>query len=470
MEINSQINTFHKGLNMDTDITMLPEGQYRYAENIRLLTDADGTTGMLQNIEHIRKYNGGIPSDETIIGTSNTLLSVKENNTVKEVGVVLTKKVLNNKIYNTLYIVDGFDSVDTITTPVVKGYLKIENNVSIVCNYESNNASNVYISDGLTAIKVINIEEQLTIIDENNGQLKEVIDSTKFDIIPGATLVPFKFVSKIDGALPAGAVQYCYQLFNMHGVETATAALSEVIPITNTASNSKDTLGENKGIVTNMGCQITASFKNDGRFDKARIFAIVYLDNTQVPDVYIANEIDIPYTVENEFVEFTYNDTGNSYLSKITIDEFNSYIPYEFNAKTITSLGNRLFAANIQELTWDVEFDARAYRCDIDGRIELQSADVTKNISGYLGEDGKIYSDSQHTSEITVDESHDCVNPTNTKVTANDSRFTYGYDSNGNKVRGGSGPNVSYQFVYTALNLSNQIAADNTPVANFYMD
>ena len=38
------------------------------------------------------------------------------------------------------------------------------------------------------------------------------------------------------------------------------------------------------------------------------------------------------------------------------------------------------------------EFDARAYRCDIDGRIELQSADVTKNISGYLGEDGKIYS------------------------------------------------------------------------------
>lgn len=455
---------------MDTDITMLPEGQYRYAENIRLLTDADGTTGMLQNIEHIRKYNGGIPSDETIIGTSNTLLSVKENNTVKEVGVVLTKKTLNNKIYNTLYIVDGFDSVDTITTPIVKGYLKIENNVSIVCNYESNNASNVYISDGLTAIKVINIEEQLTIIDENNGQLKEVIDSTKFDIIPGATLVPFKFVSKIDGALPAGAVQYCYQLFNMHGVETATAALSEVIPITNTASNSKDTLGENKGIVTNMGCQITASFKNDGRFDKARIFAIVYLDNTQVPDVYIANEIDIPYTVENEFVEFTYNDTGNSYLSKITIDEFNSYIPYEFNAKTITSLGNRLFAANIQELTWDVEFDARAYRCDIDGRIELQSADVTKNISGYLGEDGKIYSDSQHTSEITVDESHDCVNPTNTKVTANDSRFTYGYDSNGNKVRGGSGPNVSYQFVYTALNLSNQIAADNTPVANFYMD
>jgi hypothetical protein len=47
MELNSQINTFAKGLDMDTDITMLPEGKYRYAENIRLITDADGTTGML---------------------------------------------------------------------------------------------------------------------------------------------------------------------------------------------------------------------------------------------------------------------------------------------------------------------------------------------------------------------------------------------------------------------------------------
>ena len=47
MELNSQINTFTNGMNLDTDITMIPEGQYRYAENIRLLTDADGTTGML---------------------------------------------------------------------------------------------------------------------------------------------------------------------------------------------------------------------------------------------------------------------------------------------------------------------------------------------------------------------------------------------------------------------------------------
>ena len=47
MELNSNINTFAKGLDMDTDITMLQDGQYCYAENIRLLTNANGTTGTL---------------------------------------------------------------------------------------------------------------------------------------------------------------------------------------------------------------------------------------------------------------------------------------------------------------------------------------------------------------------------------------------------------------------------------------
>jgi hypothetical protein len=260
MEINSQINTFHKGLNMDTDITMLPEGQYRYAENIRLLTNSDGTTGMLQNIEYIRKYKGGIPSDEEIIGTSETLIYDKVNKTPKEVGVVITKKINNNKIYNTLYVVKGFESVDIDTIPVVKGYLELKNNVSIVCNYESDKASNVYISDGFSPIKVINIEEQFEIIEKNQGIIKDVYDSAKFDITPSATLVPFKMVSKIFGALPAGSIQYCYQLFNLHGVETATSPLSEVIPITNIASDSQNTFGTNYGEITKgAGFQIASS-------------------------------------------------------------------------------------------------------------------------------------------------------------------------------------------------------------------
>jgi hypothetical protein len=47
---NVQINTFTQGMNLDTDVTMIPDNQYRYAENVRVITDTDGTTGVLQNV------------------------------------------------------------------------------------------------------------------------------------------------------------------------------------------------------------------------------------------------------------------------------------------------------------------------------------------------------------------------------------------------------------------------------------
>lgn len=74
MELNSQTNVFTNGLDMDSDVAVLGEGKYRYAENIRFNTNANGTTGALQNIEHVRKYTIGIPNDEIILGTSNTRL------------------------------------------------------------------------------------------------------------------------------------------------------------------------------------------------------------------------------------------------------------------------------------------------------------------------------------------------------------------------------------------------------------
>ena len=66
-----QTNTFIKGMNMDADISMLPADQYRYAENIRLLSNDGGTTGVLQGVENIEKlattYFG---VNEVIIGTA----------------------------------------------------------------------------------------------------------------------------------------------------------------------------------------------------------------------------------------------------------------------------------------------------------------------------------------------------------------------------------------------------------------
>jgi hypothetical protein len=168
---------------MDADVSMMPEGQYRYAENVRITTNDDGSAGALQNIEHIKEYIGIIPKDEKILGTAVTRLHDEKSNGTIECGIVFTKKKQNNKTYNTLYKVIGFDSEELQIIPVVKGYLQIENNVSIITNYESDEISNVYITDGLTPIKIINICDTF----------EEIADHTRFDITPGCVLLPFVF-------------------------------------------------------------------------------------------------------------------------------------------------------------------------------------------------------------------------------------------------------------------------------------
>jgi len=47
MELMSQTNTFNGGLNLDDDITMIPKNQYRWAQNVRIVTDNEGTSGIL---------------------------------------------------------------------------------------------------------------------------------------------------------------------------------------------------------------------------------------------------------------------------------------------------------------------------------------------------------------------------------------------------------------------------------------
>ena len=52
---------------------------------------------------------------------------------------------------------------------------------------------------------------------------------------------------------------------------------------------------------------------------------------------------------------------GGSLVSELSIDEFNSLANYTFVPGVIESKDNRLFAANLTEETWDVEYDARAF-------------------------------------------------------------------------------------------------------------
>ena len=46
MEINSNINVFYKGLDLDTDVSALKKDSIRYAQNIRLIANDEGTSAI----------------------------------------------------------------------------------------------------------------------------------------------------------------------------------------------------------------------------------------------------------------------------------------------------------------------------------------------------------------------------------------------------------------------------------------
>lgn len=120
-------------------------------------------------------------------------------------------------------------------------------------------------------------------------------------------------------------------------------------------------------------------------------------------------------------------------------------------------MDNRLFASNVQELTWDVDYDARAYRCNSNGIIKLNSSisnqDITTTFQELISPE----------TDLVIPEEHDCINPMNSSTVYPNNptdEYAFGYDDNG-VIRGGRGLNISYRFIITDL-----IESDNTPVVD----
>ena len=161
-----QTNSFVGGMNMDIDIHAIPENQYRYAENIRIITDTEGTSGVLQNIQNIHPVDGGgfISDDETVLYTV----------TVDKYAVILT---VDSKNINRVYRVSDYNNLPLKNTVIIKGKLQYgkSNRVKIVANYEAENNIKIYITDGNTPIRVLNIMDNKYVYEP--GVTNDLLDS-----------------------------------------------------------------------------------------------------------------------------------------------------------------------------------------------------------------------------------------------------------------------------------------------------
>lgn len=439
----AQINTFTGGMNTDTDINLLPNNQYRYGQDVRIVTDDEGTSGVLQSVDGAKKYNYSIKNTERIIGTA----------TINDIAVVVTK--LNDE-YNKIYRIENFNSPNLVSTVVLQGKLHLcedadSNQLSIVLNYETVSNIKAYFTDGQSSIKVINIMSDKYIkypgvdnplVDADGN----ILNPNSIDIIPNAVLPPFEIKEIVSGNFQAGMVQYCYRLYNKHSQQTSMSSLSNMVHLDSSSISASliNHKGSQKGSYTGKGCTIRADLSTKD-FDRCTIIRIFYEDNNATPIYSIIDDIEIDTTLDH----ISYTDTGSNVLSTMSQEEFNAFTSYAFICNSLTSMQNRLFASNITETSWVpmiedngqlVEYDARAYRANSNNYVRLETANP---------DDYEYFSITDYEAMRNIPKQHDCINPYNAARSnfATPTEYVYG----ANDKLGGNGLNISYSFISTEL-------------------
>lgn len=438
MEINAHKNTFEGGMDMDTDVSYAANNTYRYAQNIRLVTNTNGTSGIIQNIEYIKKYEKleSLKQQNIIYAISAEYPYVDDS--LQNCVILLTQSKIDSNL-NSIYIVTDFNKKQLSSKCVLKinWNINLDSNVTMIYNYETKSVYKLYINDPNTGLKIINLNEYK----EDWGDKQPVEDSSYFNGNPSATLAAPKFIKYVTGSLKAGVYQYFYKLYTSSGIESNLSSGTDLIYVGKQTTSISSSGGLSEEAMSQVGIQLHIDTPNK-QFDRIRLYRVYWKDNINKPDISIITEDKIPLTDVNQDI----TDTTIQFISKVTIQEFNDIIPYEFKAQIMSSYKNRLLFANVESNDWDIpeEYDTRAYRCNSLGKVTLKSITGNNEISD-------VNIDDIVTGKIIVPKDADCINPMSDEVVYPSNHTTREYAflkaTSGGKIYGGKGPNISFQLV-----------------------
>ena len=447
-------NTFTGGMNRDTSENVIKADQYRYAENVTVMADKDSDYAVLQPREHIYRYNNVISPNEQILGQTITKITV--NDITEDCLIILTKA--DNGI-NRIYRVVGLDT-NKLTIKDGKPYIEAEFNITTDCqiigNVESKEVSKIYLCDGV---------HQIRSIDVNQDKPMLVEDPSQFDQVPEILISQPKFYGYIGGVLPAGKVQYFIRVFHKGGSASLMSPGSAMIPIAKDPSiTAANGLLECQN--SQNGVRLTVDVSNiPSYFDNVQVYKATYTSDSSEPVITLVSESSFYGSV------ITISDSGNSNSNQLSTDEFVSSLVGAVNSpKVMQNFGNYLFLGNITEKKFELDdeesenwYDTRAYRCNSSGKVKLDSItadsltlDIDAIVSG----------------QVKVPYNHDCINPINAHIGVKESSATDGYfygKGNGTYFLGGSGPNVSYRFVYGEIAPTNVKSSNGKLNNNVYL-
>lgn len=452
------VNQFVKGMNLDIDNSLMSNESYRYAENFRLVTNKNNSTGTLENVDgtELTKEFTEITGTNKIIAYNIirnylTLFTASSDDTTSLGGIY---------VYNLDSNISYLKSFKDTENNIILGF-RYSDTVKSVGRYESPTIIKVYFVDGRNTCKYINLAL--------SSYAFEAMTSDDMDFIPNATLTPPIYNNITEGKLKAGRIQYAYQLFDSNGVETTISVPSNLInltksdPVTGTDSLSINYTGSALNEDTNKGVIMTIPNSDSiSKFANIRVYSIHYSQINQLPTINLIIEQPIIRLGNGDFV---FTDYGTTILDELTLEEFNILSSIEIIAKDIETKNNILFLANTKEKRWDIDlstYDTRSFR------FRKSTATTKPSTTSLKGIPNTTRTFAQ---AIRLSLTHDAINPYNTinkntagkKVTADDCAF------NINDKLGGSGANIDFEFTTIPIydtTLNNNAKSQNIRLYN----
>ena len=355
---NIQINSFGKGMNSDTSLDMIQDGQYTFGKNIRITTNA-----LLNGIIDSNSTEGIItPIDEGTDVTPDSIYTsdyrILATASIDDIGAVIILK--GNQWY--VYRIDFGDqikfSLQFTSEELTEDQLNNMNKkFSVVINRELENVVKLYIADGIHQLMQINLKDD----DYNNSITGNTDNITSNHIYPSKQI---RIEKQTSGSLKTSQVQYTYRLYKKYGISSRLAPLTNKIQIIDGNRNKEE--GNAQNTITSIGLQISVPVSSLGidtnLFDHVQIYRLNYVRPQ-----------------ENAFVELIYDsfikednvviiDNGKTSLKTMTIDELAAINSMILVPKNVEQSQNYMFISNIKDETVlrmdkeHINVDSRAYQ------------------------------------------------------------------------------------------------------------
>ena len=434
----------------DLDKSLQPKDTYIHAENLRPVSSTDATTGILENIK----------GNSLITDLTGTIVG---HCLIRNELIVLTYGSNNSRVYK-LILDDNYNLIskseiwsDAAKTSSNKMNFGLD--VKVIGRYENDNLKKIYFTDASNNVRFFNYMDS-TLSTKNPDE---------FELLRKGVLSTPALKSIGSGSLNTGVVQYIYKLYDLYGAETLFSSFSPLYHITSSSESSDEITykGSRPDVNSGKSYSIDIPYTSDfGKFDRLECVAIHYSALNGVPIIRIIERVNIKGTTSS----ITVLDYGQS-LGTYSIDEINIMTTSLFTAKELETKDNYLFAGNITEKYFDVDWDARAYRWfqggtgytghnytylynDATHRLKLEYVPASSSKITYTQVwNGSAWGTTSTVSGWIVPDTYNCINYSN-------HRFNIAGIETCQKqaqfnVLGGEGSNILYRFSTKKMTLDS---------------